>query len=60
MIKAMLLQAGLDKNRTFTKSNYIIKAMLSQDEIRQIVLWNEANGDLIAMKTRFKSSKKEK
>lgn len=38
----------------------MIKAMLSQDEIRQIVLWNEANGDLIAMKTRFKSSKKAK
>ena len=56
----MLLQAGLDKNRTFTKSNYIIKAMLSQDETRQIVLWNEANDDLIAMKTRFKSSKKAK
>ena len=38
----------------------MIKAMLSQNKTRQIVLWNEANGDLIAMKTRLNSSKKAK
>lgn len=30
----------------------MIKAMLSQDKTRQIVLWNEANGNLIAMKNK--------
>ena len=38
----------------------MIKAMLLQNKTRQIVLWNEANGDLIAMKTRFNSTKKAK
>ena len=47
------------KKSQFAAFNHI-KAMLSQDKTRQIVLWNEANGDLITMKTRFKSSKKEK
>ena len=47
------------KKSQFTAFNHI-KAMLSQDKTRQIVLWNEANNDLIAMKTRSKSSKKEK
>ena len=47
------------KKSQFAAFNHI-KAMLSQNKTSQIVLWNEANGNLIAMKTRFKSSKKEK
>ena len=47
------------KKSQFAAFNHI-KAMLSQDKTRQIVLWNEANGDLIAMKTRLNSSKKGK